>query len=110
MSAWTVVYYSDERDRYPVLEFVRSLSSIEQAAIAYDVDLLEEFGLQAPHVRHIEGTLWELKSGSARIFYVAYTGKQFVLLHGYRKKGQKAPAREIETARRRLADLLQRGT
>ena len=108
MSEWTVVYYIDLHDRYPVLDFIASLPEAEQAAVVYDLDLLVEFGLQAPHVRPIEGKLWELKSGPVRIFYVAYTGKRFVLLHGYTKKGQKAPAREIETARRRLADLLER--
>ena len=108
MSEWTVVYYIDPRHRYPVLDFIASLPEAEQAAAARDIDLLAEFGLQAPHVRPIEGQGWELKSGSVRIFYVAYTAKRFVLLHGYYKKRQKAPAREIETAKRRLGDLLER--
>jgi hypothetical protein len=32
----------------------------------------------------------------------------FVILHAFRKKGQKTPSRHITTAERRLADLLER--
>jgi phage-related protein len=58
-------------------------------------------------VRSVEG-LWELRAGAGRIFYVAYTGRRFILLHAYYKKSQKAPPQEIETAQRRLADFLER--
>ena len=40
--------------------------------------------------------------------YFAYTGRRFIVLHGYRKQSQKAPAREIETAERRMRDFLDR--
>ncbi|MHB0876283.1 MAG: type II toxin-antitoxin system RelE/ParE family toxin [Anaerolineae bacterium] len=40
---------------------------------------------------------------------VAHAGRRFIVLHGYRKRSQKAPRREIETARRRLQDFLSRG-
>lgn len=39
-------------------------------------------------------------------FYVYYN---FVLLHCFMKKTQKTPAREIEQAKRELADLIERG-
>lgn len=39
-------------------------------------------------------------------FYVYYN---FVLLHRFMKKTQKTPAREIEQAKRELADLIERG-
>jgi hypothetical protein len=61
-----------------------------------------------PHARPISDKLWELRAGAGRIFYVALTGRRFTLLHAYIKKSRKAPEREIETARRRLADLLER--
>ena len=108
MSGWTVVYYSDERGWFPVLEFLSDLPLCERAAVVHDIKLLEEFGLQTPGVLHVEGSLWEIKSGAERIFYATYTGKRFVLLHGYKKKSQKAPRREIETAKRRLVDFRER--
>ena len=56
--------------------------------------------------RHIEGKLWELKFTMDRIFYVVLTGPEMVLLHAYKKQGQKSPLREIQTARKRLYNLL----
>jgi phage-related protein len=36
------------------------------------------------------------------------SGRRFVLLHAFTKKTQKTPAAEIETAKRRMADYLER--
>ena len=79
--------------------------------------LLEEFGLTvtAPHVRPIKGSwkLWELRvrvqQGAIRLFYFAHTGRRFVILHGFVKKSGKTPRRDIETAVRRMQDVLERG-
>jgi phage-related protein len=37
-----------------------------------------------------------------------YVGRRFVILHGFRKKSQKTPIREIATAERRMADFLEK--
>lgn len=64
-----------------------------------------------PLIRHIGGDLWELREESQtnifRILYVFYTGRRIVFLHGFAKKSQKTPPREIEIARRRYQDFLQ---
>jgi len=39
--------------------------------------------------------------------YFAHAGQTFVLLHGYRKQGRKAPVREIVIAEKRMADLVE---
>jgi phage-related protein len=48
--------------------------------------------------------LWELREESQtniyRIVYVFYTGRRVVFLHGFQKKSQKTPSRELATARR----------
>ncbi len=103
MPIWSVIYYLDDDGRSPVEDFIRSLPKPERAAVLHDIEVLRDYGLQAPNVRPIEGRLWEIKSGAARVFYATHIGKRFVLLHGYYKKGQKAPRRDIETAQRRLA-------
>ena len=65
--------------------------------------------LRSPYVEHVEGPIWELRAEfGGRVFYFAHSGRRFVLLHGYRKKSQKAPRREIETALRRWEDVLRR--
>lgn len=106
---WSVEFYTERDDVAPAFEFLKSLPAKDSAPLLRALDLLEEFGtaLGMPHARPIEG-LWELRRGSGRLFYFGYTGRRFIILHGYRKKGQKAPKREIDTAKRRWADFLER--
>lgn len=109
---WTVEYYCNAKGRYPAVEFIKSLSRREQAVLLRVVDLLEHFGLtlKYPYVRQIERGLWELRAGAGRLFYFAHTGRRFIILHGYRKKSQKAPTGEINIAKRRWVDFLERRT
>jgi phage-related protein len=106
---WRVEFYHDARGKSPVEEFLASLPARERAALFRALQLLEMLGpaLGMPHARPIEG-LWELRAGAGRAFYVAMKGRRFVVLHGYRKKSQRAPRQEIETALRRWEDLLWR--
>ncbi len=71
------------------------------------IDLLKEFGVKLgmPHARPIAG-MWELRAGAGRCFYVSHHGQRFIILHGYRKKSQSAPRKEIETAKRRWTEFL----
>jgi phage-related protein len=111
---WRVVYYQDHAGRSPVIEFIKRLSEPARAAVLRDVDLLKEFGLAlgAPMVKPIAGVrkLWELrvktKDGAVRIFYVAISGRRFVMLHGFMKKTDKTPKPELEIARKRLEAVL----
>lgn len=105
--SWTVEFYMDRRSRAPVREYLRSLPQSERAEAVQVLDLLREYGLHLgmPHARPIAG-MWELRGGANRIFYVAVKGRRFILLHGYQKRSQATPRREIETARRRWADFL----
>ena len=54
--------------------------------------------LRAPHVRHLEGKLWELRvraeGGIARGIYVTVAGRRVVVLHVFAKKSRKTPRRE----------------
>lgn len=106
--SWAVEFYVDGRGRSPAYDFLKSLPKQEQAEALRTLELLQEYGvaLGLPHARPIAG-MWELRPGPNRFFYVAHTGRRFIVLHGYRKKSQSAPQREIETARRRWADFLE---
>ena len=72
-------------------------------------ELLEEFGPQQvgmPHVRPLDGKLWEMRmtgrDGIARAIYVARSGQRLIVLHVFAKKVQRAPRAAIETAAMRL--------
>ncbi len=113
--AWKVILYRDKDGKYPVQEFLGGLGKVARATVLRDVGLLRQFGLTvgSPMVKPISGVrkLWELRSktadGAVRIFYVAITGKRFVLLHGFIKKTQKTPPSELAVARKRLAEVLE---
>ncbi|MEN6408385.1 MAG: type II toxin-antitoxin system RelE/ParE family toxin [Anaerolineaceae bacterium] len=104
---WSIVFYTDRRGKCPPLEFIESLPVNEQAKIRNALRLLQEFGTQLgmPHAKSIGEKLWELRPGGIRLFYFAYIDRQFVVLHGYRKQGMKAPEREIAIALRRMKEL-----
>ena len=110
MNEWTVEYYETADGQSPVREFLESLPDRDSARMTYVIDLLEDYGtsLGMPQARPIQGSsLWELRTrGSThhRVFYVAVKGRTMLLLHGFSKKTQKTPVREIRTAERRLAD------
>lgn len=101
-------YYATSRGVLPVAEYVESLSVPEQAVLAALFQEISTRGLQARGVsfRHIEGTLWEIRAGAHRVFYVLIQQDEMVLLHAYRKQSQKAPRQHIEIAGRRMKEVL----
>jgi phage-related protein len=56
--------------------------------------------------RQIDGKLWEIKVSRHRVFYVLIEGPLLVLLHAYKKQGQKAPQMQIAVARSRMKEVL----
>ena len=105
---WAVEYHTDARGRAPAREFIEGLSAKDRAAVARAIGLPQRYGpgLSMPYARHLEGKLWELRSGARRLLYFLYTGRRFIILHGYRKQGRRTPRREIATAKRRMAEYL----
>ena len=76
-------------------------------------ELIQNHGLERmrePHVRHVEGRLWEIRligaRGIARAFYVAASGKRVVILRVFVKKTQKTPRREIALALERAKEVV----
>jgi phage-related protein len=74
------------------------------------MEMIETLGLQQmrePHVKHLEGKLWELRAkaqdGIARGIYVTASGRRVIILHVFEKKSQKTPAGALAMARRRMA-------
>ena len=105
---WQTEFHVDGRGQAPAYEFVDRLAPLEHAAALRAIDLLARYGprLWMPHARRIEGRPWELRAGPGRLFYFLHLGQTFIILHGYRKKSQKAPKREVDTAMRSLNEWL----
>jgi phage-related protein len=68
---------------------------------------LERLG--EPHVKHLEGKLWELRltgrDGIARALYVTAIGRRVVVVRAFVKKTQKTPRPEIELALQRAKEV-----
>ena len=111
---WEVEYYETRKGRCPVQEFIDNLDTKSRAKIARTIDLLEQFGvdLGKPYAKHVEGELWELRTrvgtNQYRIIYLLFTGKVFILLHGFAKKSGRIPERDLKIARSRRDDFLSR--
>ena len=89
-----------------------SLSEKERNKCFQYIDVLSESGnrLTSQYIKHVEADLWELRPEFGGLemclFYFLWLGDLIVFLHGFKKKTQKTPAREIAAARRRMENLL----
>jgi phage-related protein len=89
--------------------FIKSLEKPTISKYIKLTDLLERFGSQLPmpYSKKISSRLFELRirgQQEVRIFY-AFRQDQALLLHGFVKKTQKTPQREIKMALNKLKSL-----
>ena len=102
------------------VEILNETVAAEIAALPADMQarflrLAERIGhaglenLSEPHVKHIEGKLWEMRltgrDGIARALYITAVGRRIVVVRAYVKKTQKTPRSEIELALRRAREI-----
>ncbi len=114
---YSVRFYKDKDGNEPLKEYLKELgaktdknSRINYNKIRDYIKMLTEYGTRAgePYVKHISGDIWELRPLSNRILFFGYDGRQFILLSHFVKKTQKTPKREIEQAKRLMADYVER--
>lgn len=104
--AWKIEYpYKD------VEQFIRKLPPGLTARYFHLTDLMITFGsnLGMPHTKAMTTGLFELrikgKEGIARVFYCTLVGKRIVMLHGFVKKDQKTPSKELRKAKLRFTEV-----
>lgn len=90
---------------------VEAMPDDVQARFRRIATLIEAIGLEhvsEPHVRHVEGKLWEMRAsgrdGIARALYFSATGRVAVVVRAFVKKTQKTPRSEIELALKRMRE------
>ncbi len=98
--SWTVETLNETVDAE-----IEALPEDMRARLARISQLIEEKSLERvgePHVKHIEGRLWEMRltgrSGISRAVYVTAAGRRMIIVRVFAKKTQKTPRREIELA------------
>jgi phage-related protein len=110
MSEWNIIFYTTPNGYSPVTDFIDNLDEKAQAKVVNTVRLLREYGVRlgGSHTKKLKGTdMWELRilgGDSIRIFYIAVEQKNFLFLHGFKKKSYKTPAKELKQASERLRD------
>src|SRR5260370_14496762 len=84
---------------------VEALPEDMRARLARIAKLVEEKGLEhvgEPHLKHVEGRLWEMRltgrSGISRALYVTAVSRRVVIVRAFFKTTEKTPWREIELA------------
>ncbi len=116
---YEVIFYKDKNGNEPIKDYIYELAKKGQTSkneriraekiIAY-IKALEVYVTRvgAPTVKHVDGSIWELRPLDNRIFFFYWQENTFVLLHHFIKKSQKTPTKEIEQARRNLSNFLER--
>ena len=115
---YDIYLYADANGVEPVTEFIKYLQQqngkdarIRVNKVNDYIQILSLFGKAAgePYIKHLDGDIWELRPTRDRVLFAGWTDNGFVMLHHFMKKTQKTPKREIEQAKRELADWKERG-
>jgi len=110
---YEVVFYEDRGGKCIVDEFLDDLQPKVRAKVEKWIEKLEEEGpsLPRPFADIVKGKIRELRiifgSNCYRLLYFFF-GKKIVLTHGFLKKTNKVPEREVERSQRIMRDFLQR--
>lgn len=106
--SWTVETLNESVDAE-----LEALPASLRARVVRIAERIEAVGLEnmgEPHVKHLEGKLWEIRAkgadGIARALYITVTGRRVVILHAFVKTSQKTPRAALEIARARAKQVL----
>ena len=104
---WTV-----ETLNATVDEEIEALPADMRARLVRIAELIAMSGLEnvhQPHIKHIEGQIWEMrmkgKDNIARALYVTAIGRRVVVVRVFIKKTKKTPHREIDLALNRAKEV-----
>ncbi len=108
MTKYTVEFYVSGQKKI-VSRFIFSLPRAVIAKSFRLFDMLEKYGLiiGMPYVKKIKHDLWELRvRGQVEIRYFFTVRQNIILiLHGFKKKQNKIPQKELQTVNKRLQSL-----
>jgi phage-related protein len=106
----TIYYYTTSEGEIPVKEFINSLSLKQQAKVLRIFQYMEVYGIQSilPYIKKlINLPIWEIRilgKDNIRIFYFVPVKDTVLILHGFMKKSQKTPEKEINIGLNRYND------
>ena len=110
MRSWSISYFNTRIQRQ-----IESWPAGIYADFLRLAQLIERYGidLRMPHSRALGGGLFELRFGGregiGRALYCFVSDREVVILHGFVKKTQKSPRKDIDVARARIRQVKARG-
>jgi len=114
LQKFEVVFYEKDDGQCPVEDFLKKIDVKMRAKIVGLLEILEEKGnvLREPYSKHLEDGILELRckvgSNITRILYFFYYQGKIILTNGFVKKVQKTPRKEIQVAKARRAEYIER--
>ena len=109
-----VIAYEDVNGKIPVQKCLKKLNPKMRAKMYGMLVILQEKGnmLREPYSKYIEDGIFELRckfgSDITRVMYFFYYDRKIVLTNGFIKKTQKTPQEEIQIAKKRRIDFIER--
>lgn len=112
-----IVEYVELDDKKPFEEFIFSLTVKERAKIFETIDYFLELkgrnlAIKTSLSKHLEDGIFELRTSIkdkiARSLYFYQVGAKIVITHGFIKKTQKTPRKEIERAKKLREQYIKR--
>lgn len=103
---WHITYYNQK-----VFKDILAMPIKVRARLVRLLDRMEEIGpdLGMPHTRAMGKGLFEVrakaKEGIARVFYCTVIHNEITVLHGFIKKTQETPKKELDLARKRQNEV-----
>lgn len=105
-----ISFFRSEQQVEPVREWLKELTKEEKRIIGTDLKTIQvSWPLGMPLVKNVGNSIWEARSNLPQgkismIFFVIYNDT-IVLLHGFIKKAQKIPPKELDLAKKRRQQL-----
>lgn len=114
MAGFKVIAYEKENGEIPVEEFLETINPKMRAKIFGLLGILQEKGnmLREPYSKHLDDGIFELRckfgSDITRVLYFFYYEGKIILTNGFVKKTPKTPAEEIQIAKDRRKNYIER--
>ncbi len=107
---WKVKFFQTARGDFPVEDFIKEQDEATHAKVLQSIKLLANNGpfLKPPYIKKLQDKLYELRTSgkvAIRIFYTI-ANNEYYLLHAFKKKSQKTPARELKIALDRIKGII----
>lgn len=116
---YEIEVYRTESGNAPLKKYMQDIldkrhGETEYAKIQLFIDHLQEYGLAINDyfprsMKHLRDKIYELRPDNNRVLFFYQNGEgKFVLLHGFQKKTQKTPPKEIDKAIAEYKDYIRR--